>query len=180
MNKKLTLIVYAAMMAAITCVATMIIKVPTVGTQGYVNIGDAAVLLSAWLLFLPYGPLAAGIGSGLADLLSGYASYVPGTTVIKFLMAFAAYLIYKAGKKTKMPQVVTLVISAIVAEIIMIAGYLFYEAFLLGYGWVALESVISNVIQGGTCIVLGVLMKLALSLTPLERQINSLKAEKRS
>lgn len=54
----------------------MIIKVPTFGMNGYVNIGDAAVLISAWLLGNPYGAFAAGIGSGLADLLSGYPAYI--------------------------------------------------------------------------------------------------------
>ena len=87
MNKKLTTSVTAAMLAALTCIATMVIKVPTIGTNGYVNIGDSVVVLSMWILGNPYGALAAGIGSGLADLISGYGSYVPGTAVIKFAMA---------------------------------------------------------------------------------------------
>ena len=71
MNKKLTTSVTAAMLAALTCIATMVIKVPTIGTNGYVNIGDSVVVLSMWILGNPYGALAAGIGSGLADLISG-------------------------------------------------------------------------------------------------------------
>ena len=43
MNKKLTTSVTAAMLAALTCIATMVIKVPTIGTNGYVNIGDSVV-----------------------------------------------------------------------------------------------------------------------------------------
>ena len=43
-------IVITALFAALACVATMIIKVPTVGTNGYVNIGDTIVLLSAWMI----------------------------------------------------------------------------------------------------------------------------------
>ena len=35
-----------------------------------------AVLLCGWVLDPVYGFLAAGIGSGLADLLSGYVTYV--------------------------------------------------------------------------------------------------------
>ena len=68
MNKKLTTSVTAAMLAALPCIATMVIKVPTIGTNGYVNIGDSVVVLSMWILGNPYGALAAGIGSGLADL----------------------------------------------------------------------------------------------------------------
>ena len=50
MNKKLTTSVTAAMLAALTCIATMVIKVPTIGTNGYVNIGDSVVVLSMWIL----------------------------------------------------------------------------------------------------------------------------------
>ena len=38
---------------------------------------------------------AAGIGSMMADLFSGYAVYAPATFVIKALMALAAYLLYR-------------------------------------------------------------------------------------
>ena len=80
-------LVTAAMMAAMTVIATMVITIPTAG-GGYVNIGDALVILSGWLLGGPYGALAAGIGSALADVLSGYAVYAPATFVIKALMGF--------------------------------------------------------------------------------------------
>ena len=53
MNKKLTTSVTAAMLAALTCIATMVIKVPTIGTNGYVNIGDSVVVLSMWILGNP-------------------------------------------------------------------------------------------------------------------------------
>lgn len=153
MDKKLTKLVLTALFAALTCVATMIIKVPTLGTNGYVNIGDTIVLLSAWMIGGVYGALAAGIGSALADLLSGYGTYVPGTLAIKFLMALAAYGIFKA--LVKMNKTVAYIVSAVVAEVIMIAGYFLYESTLLGYGLAAVPSIGSNAIQGGACIALG-------------------------
>ena len=162
MNRRLSLSVTASMLAALTCVATMIIKVPTIGTNGYVNIGDCMVLVSAWLLGNPYGALAAGIGSALADLLLGYASYVPGTFVIKFTMAFVAYIIYKAISSTKISKSVAFVVSGIVGEFIMVFGYFLYESTLLGYGVAAAESIPSNGIQGITCLVLAFLLIQAL------------------
>ena len=39
-----------ALLTALTCVATMVIHVPTPVTNGYVNVGDVVVLLSGWLL----------------------------------------------------------------------------------------------------------------------------------
>ena len=154
MNEKLRSIVMASLFAALTTLATMLIKVPTFGTNGYVNIGDAIVLISALLLGNPYGAFAAGIGSGLADLLSGYPAYVPGTVVIKFAMAFACAAIY-SGLKEKLPRVVAFIISSVVAELIMIGGYFLYEALFLGYGLVAAASIVSNAVQGVTCLVLG-------------------------
>ncbi len=163
MNKKLTLTVTASMLAALTCIATMVIKVPTIGTNGYVNIGDTIVLLSMWLMGNPYGAIAAGIGSGLADLLSGYPSYVPGTVIIKFGMAFVGYIVYKAVIKVNINKQIAYIISGVVAEAIMVAGYFIYEATLLGYGVGAAASIPSNMLQGITCLVLGYLLINALS-----------------
>ena len=155
MNEKLRSAVTASAVAAITCLATMIIKVPTIGTGGYVNIGDSVVLIGAWLLGNPYGALAAGIGSALADLLSGYPAYVPGTAIIKFVMAFAASVVVKMLDKKSIPAPVSYIISSVVAEIIMIFGYFLYESTVLGYGIAAAASIGSNAIQGITCIILG-------------------------
>lgn len=166
MDKKVKRMVLAALFAAITCVATMVIKVPTIGTNGYVNIGDAAVLLSAWLLGNPYGAMAAGIGSGLADLLAGYVSYAPGTIIIKFAMAFFGVVIIKVMYKTGLPKPVSYIASALVAEMIMVVGYFLYESTLLGYGMAAAASIPSNMIQGGTCLILGFIMIEALSKIP--------------
>ena len=172
MNKKLTTSVTAAMLAALTCIATMVIKVPTIGTNGYVNM----VVLSMWILGNPYGALAAGIGSGLADLISGYGSYVPGTAVIKFAMAFVGYLVYKAMANGKIPKTAAYIVSSLVAEVIMVAGYFLYEATFLGYGVAAAASIPSNMVQGITCLVLGNLLIQALSRVPY---INGLMVEKR-
>lgn len=155
LNNKTLKLVTAAMLAALTCIATMIIRVPTIGTNGYVNIGDTIVLISAWLMGFPYGALAAGIGSGLADLLAGYASYVPGTTIIKFAMAFAAYKLYTILCAKKLPKAAAYIISSVIAELIMVLGYFLYEATFLGYGMAAAASIPSNAIQGITCLVLG-------------------------
>lgn len=166
MNQRLKMYVYAAMMVALTCVATMIIKVPTIGTNGYVNIGDSMVLLSAWLLGNPFGAIAAGLGSGLADLLSGYPVYVPGTTIIKFAMAFVGYIVYRALRGVKAPNVVAYLVSGITAELIMVGGYLLYEATLLGYGAAAVLSVPSNFVQAGVCLALGLIMIVVLIRIP--------------
>ena len=162
-------LVIAAMFTAMTTVATMVIRVPSFATNGYVNIGDALVLMCAWVLGGPVGALAAGLGSGLADLLAGYVSYVPGTFVIKFAMALAAYFIYKLFIKKPSLKIPGYIVSAIVAELIMIGGYFVYESLILGYGLGAVPSIWSNAIQGITCTCLGLILVLSLNGTKAVR-----------
>ena len=82
-NSKLKKIVLTALFAALSCVATMSIKLPTPGTGGYIHPGDAMVILSGVVLGPWWGLLAGGIGSAMADLLGGYFVYVPITFAIK-------------------------------------------------------------------------------------------------
>ena len=72
MNTKTKKIVMAALIAALACMATMLIKIPS-PLKGYINLGDCVVLLAGWILSPIYGFLAAGLGTALADVFSGYA-----------------------------------------------------------------------------------------------------------
>ncbi len=146
--KKLTL---AAMLAAMTCVATMIIQVPS-PMNGYVNLGDCFVLLSGFLLGPFYGVAAAAIGSMMADILLGYAIYAPATFIIKGAMAFVAWRVYTTGgHKTSFA-----IIGAILAELIMIAGYFVFDGFILGYGLAAAGSIPGNSVQASFGIIAGI------------------------
>ena len=82
--------VMASLLAALCCVATMVIKIPS-PLKGYINLGDGVVLLSGWLLGAGYGFFAAGIGSALADVFSGYIIYAPVTFIVKAFMAVVAF-----------------------------------------------------------------------------------------
>ena len=147
-------LVMASLLAALTCVATMVIKIPS-PLNGYINLGDCVVLLAGWLLNPMYGFLAAGIGSGLADLFSGYASYAPATFLIKGLMALTAHYLFamlKKGNKTA-----GRIISGFMAEAVMVGGYLLFESFL--YGFVpSLANVLPNCIQGVAGLAIGIVL----------------------
>ena len=143
------------MLAALTCVATMVIKIPS-PMQGYLNLGDCVVLLSAWLLPPVYGFCSAGIGSMLADLFSGYATYAPATFIIKGIMALIAHFGFKLLSK-KLKGIFSQIISGAVAEAFMVLGYLAFESFL--YGFVpSLVNVLPNACQGLAGLILGVLL----------------------
>lgn len=148
-------IVISAMFAALTCVATMLIKVPVPATNGYLNLGDGIVILSGWLLGGIYGTAAAGIGSMLADILLAYPAYAPGTLIIKAVCALVAFAVYKmlSGKSHSL---VIRIVSATLAEVCMVLGYFIYESLLLGYGLGAALSIVPNMIQGAGGIIISV------------------------
>lgn len=85
-NQNIKKLVTAALLAAMTCVATMIIKIPT-PTFGYIHLGDGFVLLCGVVLGPLPGALAAGIGSMFSDIFSGYVTWAPATFIIKALTA---------------------------------------------------------------------------------------------
>ena len=117
--------------------------------QGYVNLGDCAVLLAAWVLGPVYGGAAAGIGSMLADLISGYAHYAPGTLLIKLAMGVAAALLFRMGKEAGGKRLLAAqVVSGVAAEVIMVAGYFGYASLWLGKGLAAAASIPGNIVQG--------------------------------
>ena len=166
-STKLSKMVMAALFAALCCVATMIIRIPS-PTGGYINAGDAVVLLGAFFLGPLWGALAAGLGSCLADALGGYMVYVPATFVIKFLMGLVAAAIFRAlREKRPMLGVVT---GGIVAEIIMIVGYFLFTALVLGLGWGALPEVPGNCVQGVFGVIAGALLFAALRRVPYMKQ----------
>ncbi len=155
MKTKTQKIVIASMLAALCCVATMIIKIPS-PLKGYLNLGDCIVLLSGWLLSPYYAFLAAGIGSALADALSGYMVYVPATFVIKGVMAIAAHYLFKS-LNAKAGNIPSRIISGISAEIVMVAGYFVFEGFL--YGFVpSMVNIPANAVQGVAGIIFGILL----------------------
>ena len=59
------ILVMTALLAALSCVATLVIRIPS-PTGGYMNLGDTVVLLGAYLLGGAYGAAAGGIGPALS------------------------------------------------------------------------------------------------------------------
>ena len=154
---KLRTLILAAMFAALTCVATMIIHIPS-PIGGYFNLGDCMVLLSAFVLGPVWGTAAGGIGSALADVICGYFIYAPGTLVIKALMALAAALIFRASAKNGSRFGKTFsgsLLGSVAAEIIMVVGYFLYELPLFGYAPSLESAVTTNLPQAAVGLVAG-------------------------
>lgn len=177
--KNIRMIAAGASLAAMTCVATMVIKIPT-PTMGYVHPGDCFVLLAGFMLGSVTGGVSAGIGSMLSDLLGGYAAWAPGTFIIKFLTAYVAALVFRGlSRNNNMRLSMKAVLAGTAGEIVMITGYFLYNILMLtvistGSEAVAVGAAVTqsaaeipfNVVQGLTGIVL------AAALIPVLEKIN--------
>lgn len=155
MNTKTKKLVMAALMAALICIATMIIKIPS-PLKGYLNLGDGFVLVAGWILSPAYGVAAAGLGSALADIFSGYATYAPATFVIKGLMALIAFFGVKMLRKP-LKALPSQILSGLTAEIVMVLGYFVFEGFLYGFA-PSVVNIPANGIQGIAGLILGVIL----------------------
>ena len=143
-SNKIFRLILAALFAALNFISVLIVHIPLPGV-GFINPGDAFGLTAGIILGPVYGGLAAGIGSALSDIILGYTIYVPATFVIKALSAVIAYFI--SNKLLKKHKTVSLTLSAITGEAIMVVGYFFYECLIYSIG-AATVSIPYNCIQG--------------------------------
>lgn len=155
----------AGLFCAIITICTMLIKLPIPQTNGgYVNFGDAVILLCAVFLANPFAALCAAIGSGLADVFLGAGIYVFPTFFIKGTMgAIASKIIFEKTNNKR------IIVAATICEIIMITGYFVFDAFAFGFN-AAVISLPFNLIQGLCGIVFGFfLIKFATKLKLQEK-----------
>jgi len=157
---------FAALQAAVIFAVTFFARIPVPALSGaYVNLGDSAIYICAYIFGgLPTG-LAAGVGSVLADLLAGAAAYVPATAIIKTLMGIIAVAVIKRGGFMRF------LIASVICGAVMTAGYFLYEALLFGgnYAYVSLPF---NLIQwGGTIAVSAVVYPLISKLKGRSRTL---------
>ena len=166
-------LVVTALMAALTCIATMIIKIPT-PTFGYIHLGDGFVLLSGIILGPVSGAFAAGIGSMFADIFSGYVSWAPATLIIKALTALLAGFLFRKFQKLfngNTAKYTSILLGGLIGEALMVFGYFAYEAVLAALASGAFNSttlaagiassatgIPFNIIQGVVGIVISILL----------------------
>ncbi len=77
-----------ALLTALICILTMVIQIPI--PLGYAHLGDAAILLGATYFGRREAVWASGLGSCLADLLTGFTQWVIPTFFIKVIIALIA------------------------------------------------------------------------------------------
>lgn len=145
-------------MAALVLGLTLI-HISTTPDGGYVHLGEVAMYFAAFAFGPWVGGVAAGVGAGLADLISGYPQWAPVTLLVHGLKTLLAGWIVSRSRDR---SVGWLSLAVITGGLLTVAGYFAASALLpfLGGFALALQSVIPNVIQAVTGL-LGVLVYLA-------------------
>jgi uncharacterized membrane protein len=148
-----------AVLSAVTAVLTILPKVPIPGTQGYVHLGDAAVVFTA-LVFGPFTALfAGGLGTAAADLLGGYAQWAPISFVVHGLQGLAIGLLVRMR-----PRSIMLAVAAgALGTLVMAAGYFLGGLAIEGLGKTVF-AVPWNLVQAGAGVVIGIPLSIAVRM----------------
>lgn len=94
------IIAYSAISTALVFLTTFFIKIPDFAGTGYLNLGDATIIVIAVLIGPIHALIAGAMGSMFADIAAGYAYYAPFTLVIKGLEGlFVGLIVYKVKCK---------------------------------------------------------------------------------
>lgn len=103
-------------------VVTAYLHIPT--NNGYIHVGDGLIYLAACLLPAPYAMFVGAGGALLADCLTGFAIWAPGSVVIK---ALTALLFSRESQK-----IITLrnSLAVLPATVICTGGYYLYESLI--------------------------------------------------
>lgn len=147
---RIRLIVFTALMTALTTVLTLV-SIPL--ATGYYNFGDIPIFLSACLL----GPIPAlitgAVGAMLGDVILGYMPYAPFTLIIKALEGLVVAILFCIVKKTvkkSLPQALLCAVCNIFGGLIMALGYFLAEGLLLAQNsWAGgIVNLPFNILQG--------------------------------
>ena len=140
--------VFTAIIAMLTLFAS--IPLPSGAGGAYLNAGDAAIYVAAYMLGPVGGFVTAAVGSAVADMLHGAMIYAPATFIIKGLMGLVAGFLYKRIRHG----------APLVAGMIMPAGYFLFEFILFRES--ALFGLWTNAIQYAFGVIASTVLLIAL------------------
>lgn len=123
-DQKIRLMCIAGIFTAIVFVFTAYLHIPS--HTGYTHVGDGFIYLAACMLPLPYAMFVGAGGALLADCLTGYAIWAPGSIIIKTVA-----VLFFSRKSARIISIHNL-LALIPAWTVCIGGYYLYEALITG------------------------------------------------
>ena len=123
-DQKIRLMCIAGIFTAIVFVFTAYLHIPS--HTGYTHVGDGFIYLAACMLPLPYAMFVGAGGALLADCLTGYAIWAPGSIIIETVA-----VLFFSRKSARIISIRNL-LALIPAWAVCIGGYYLYEALITG------------------------------------------------
>lgn len=153
-KQKIKLMCLAGVFTALVYVFTAYLHIPS--HTGYTHVGDGFIYLAACLLPLPYAAFVGAVGALLADCLTGFAIWAPGSVIIK-----AVAVLFFVRKSEK---IITLrnALALIPASAVCIGGYYLYEAIITGNFVAPIAGIPGYITQSVLSSILFVVLGLAL------------------
>ncbi len=158
--KRMTL---SGIFAALVFVFTAYLHIPS--HTGYTHVGDGFIYVAACLLPLPYAVFVGAVGALLADLLTGFAIWAPGSVIIK---AAAVFFFTCKGKRILTPRNA---LALLPASLLCIGGYYLYESLITGNFLASLAGIPGYITQSVLSSLLFLILGFALDKLDIRRHI---------
>ena len=123
-DKQIRLMCITGIFTAIVFIFTAYLHIPS--HTGYTHVGDGFIYLAACMLPLPYAMFVGAGGALLADCLTGFAIWAPGSVIIKTVA-----VLFFSRKSARIISIRNL-LALIPAWAVCIGGYYLYEALITG------------------------------------------------
>ncbi len=153
-DQKIRLMCIAGIFTAIVFVFTAYLHIPS--HTGYTHVGDGFIYLAACMLPLPYAMFVGAGGALLADCLTGYAIWAPGSIIIKTVA-----VLFFSRKSARIISIRNL-LALIPAWAVCIGGYYLYEALITGNFVAPLSGIPGYITQSVLSSILFVMAGLAM------------------
>lgn len=162
-DQKIRLMCITGIFTAIVFVFTAYLHIPS--HTGYTHVGDGFIYLAACMLPLPYAMFVGAGGALLADCLTGYAIWAPGSIIIKTVA-----VLFFSRKNARIINVRNL-LALIPAWAICIGGYYLYEALITGNYAAPLAGIPGYITQSVLSSILFVIAGLAMDKLNLKNTL---------
>lgn len=123
-NDRIKLMCITGIFTAVVYIFTAYLHIPS--HTGYTHVGDGFIYLAACLFPMPYAVFIGSGGALLADCLTGFAVWAPGSVIIKT----SAVLFFSSHTKKIISG--RNVLALIPACLLCIGGYYLYESIITG------------------------------------------------
>lgn len=163
-NQKIRLMCFAGVFTAIVFVFTAYLHIPS--HTGYTHAGDGFIYLAACILPLPYAMFVGAGSAFLADCLTGFAIWAPGSVIIK-----TATVLFFSRKKSKIISWRNM-LALLPAWAVCIGGYYLYEALITGNFIAPISGIPGYITQSVLSGILFVAVGLAMDKLNVKHMIN--------